>query len=85
MGIVDCHLWVSSAVFFFFLCGLLRAGLELGVLIYYIGACPPQEDVGGSGDDRLSAFINWGIRCRFFGIEVVLGSIFFLCELPCSG
>ena len=86
VGIVDYRLWVSSAVFFFFFfCGLLRGGVEIGVLIYDIGACSSQEDVGGSGDDGLSAFINWGVCCRFFGIEVALGSIFFFCELPCSG
>jgi len=76
VGIVDCHLWVSSAVFSFFLCvGFFEVGSELGVLIYDIGACSSQEDIGGSGDDGLSAFINWGICCRFFGIEVALGSI----------
>lgn len=56
MGIVDCHLWVSSAGFF--CVGFFEVGLELGVLIYDIGACSSQEDVGGSGDDGLSAFIN---------------------------
>ena len=82
-------LWIAICgfplLFFFFFCGLLRGRIGIGVLIYDIGACSPQEDVRGSGDDGLSAFINWAIRCRFFGIEVVLGSIFFLCELTCSG
>jgi len=71
-------LWITICGFpmlNLFYAGFIEGGIGIGVLIYDIGACSPQGDVGGPGDDGLSAFVSWGIWCRFFRIEVALRSI----------